>query len=1502
MSDFLDTPETKPDVSQTVEAFQPNNSTPPLQRVSPNELNFGTSAPGNPLIDRPLNLPDVDRPLTSNPNNYPRLYSNPNAASQDARIQRESSTLLDNAYNSSIDAVKRANQIEADRTTRLAQSTEMTRKAIEALKSEQNEGLAAIFFGREKDYSNNREVNLGKGSFGEQGGGISGFLGYVFGTLSGVAASANAELFRGITPDNPNRSYQAGSEFLRASADFGLSGVPEVAKLTSNKQRPGYAMLNFGTALRIGSRLARAYEGLRDLDASPDTRQKRTIIDLLPRSIQSILVASSPQNWGIGLNPFVNDIKLNNKTAQRGFIRNAADVITQGRKFEDSNNPFTVDGMFYDPKRLDDKGNDTYSMAQKAASGLWNSIINPGDGLTDALLLKPLISPIVKKGFGKAISALPFRKRVINETLPSVTKANRALKRVDEVLANARYKLPDNVEGEAVSAIINKAGGVQKARALLPTLDPTSDEYYKLVNALNINEVRRAGKRSFQKGTVFTPEQQARIDRTVRTNVNDVINNPENYLPPKTVNPEAVAETGLAISEVSAAGVTKVTPTEVPVQLPKMSNAELLNATPRQILRSEIPAVDETFDGTVFQQIQNVSRISGVPDRGAISEYLTTGTTKYLNPREKRRVDNAVLEIAKAKVQSAVDTNLDLLKEQTRGDAVVRNMAEKVLQQPTINTAAEVRIRQFITPDPWDNPIAKQSIDLADEVADFINETARKQNLITSQPIDDAARNIDLQRIVPKGKDPKVKEIYDYLTKVTEKYNGEIPAKEISRLFRNTIRDFKASSSGAKAPPSIRLIRKLYDADIPLGSKRDKAWLDKFVSKIIPDFFSDDSVAAVPKVQEIVEQIVTPEITKAVAEAQPNVVSAVANDIASGVIDSRNAGEVIQAINLKLANPEVTIVSVPVKRGAGRPRKVPSTVLINGVSEQELARIDDVIVQVNIADLAQQERAAQAVRQILNIPDDFDVIPSRAKTTFIQLKGNPSVRVLVKENSLEYVVKGNTVVLPNTVANVQQALETVAKNAPNILPLDEITRLAGTLADSVDNLEIKIPTITKVSEAINLGEIKIPGTTRKQFDIAHGSVLRSDGSLVTNVIDVTKGIGNINPKAGKLAVPTKLGLITFDEIAALPKEIKATILDDLQSIRLEVINGLNDLNNKGYKAVGIPKFVDRRLSDKVNLWQTTILPDRAPLITTPLKVEDIRQFQPGSSVGFHGTAVADWQPVRNVGTESINRLGFGTYVSPDFEYGLAASQRFYDTTLDSAIPLSNPKVYDLVAKEAVTFVIAEDSRVQTQAIKEFMQATLPDNFDMGKLFNTPMNINIKQAYDKIIDASITKGVLNEEKARFLLASMDEYLTRLGYDGVQDKLGRQLKILNVDKFDAVLSANITKADTDKLSLLDAAVKNFQVEQVNMYGNKLDWSRAVDDKYELLKQVNSQLDDQIRTASEVRVAQVVTEETVNNSNQFHTSLKNAASNITDDAQYMDDLENLGAKILPDDPCGI
>jgi hypothetical protein len=521
------------------------------------------------------------------------------------------------------------------------------------------------------------------------------------------------------------------------------------------------------------------------------------------------------------------------------------------------------------------------------------------------------------------------------------------------------------------------------------------------------------------------------------------------------------------------------------------------------------------------------------------------------------------------------------------------------------------------------------------------------------------------------------------------------------------------------------------------------------------------------------------------------------------------------------------------------------------------------------------------------------------------LKGRDDVVVNITENELKAVVNGIPVtdtVNPQNIeklANLQLDTNDVPMGMPK--PFEAIDDV---VSDSINQLEIEIPTIVKLQRPSSAGvAVNIPGTKKKIDPLVHASALRSDGLLVVPITEMLDYVGKVPLAAKELGFPTKLGTLTSAEISVLPKQVLADVLTDLQEIQLQVIAGLDDLNNKNYPAVGIPKQPSTDYIEDITKLVMGEPKAPAPLSRLTATPEDVIviDLPKGREIGYHGTAVRDWQPTRNVFSESVNSLGFGTYVSSNADYAASAGNRFYGNDFSGTlVDVGSPSVHTL-ATNAPLKLIDTESKILPTSIKKFMQQYITANeIDVASLFKATKSFTVREAYNKIINFATVDGNLDEYTARSLLHLMDTYLVKQGFQGIVDTANESLKVISTDLISSKVISQVPFNPLDKHRLLEQSFNSLKTASRGMFDNTLDFSRAIDDKFEVLKQANSILDDQIEKAFKVRNAIADSTELTDDVFYGARAGDDSDSILMKDTQYQDDLKEVGGMIDPEDLC--
>jgi hypothetical protein len=573
---------------------------------------------------------------------------------------------------------------------------------------------------------------------------------------------------------------------------------------------------------------------------------------------------------------------------------------------------------------------------------------------------------------------------------------------------------------------------------------------------------------------------------------------------------------------------------------------------------------------------------------------------------------------------------------------------------------------------------------------------------------------------------------------------------------------------------------------------------------------------------------------------------------------------------------------------------VPSTALIGKADV-------DATLNVTLPELAKLEQKTEAIRNALQLTPEINVIPTGDNFT-LNIRGREDLTVELSGDGLSTVIDGVPITDTVSTENVSKLFELQINNtAPSYSEAKPLALVDNTVADNVSQLEIEVPQVVKLTDPIVAPKrVAIPVDGRPIQKIEHGTVLRSDGNSLTMVTSVLDDLGSIAVPSTQLGFPTKVGTLTSREISALPKAVLADLLPDLQKIQLQVIDGLDVLDNANYPSVGIVREGDTEYIDDVFKILSTPPANPIPLPKLANKLGDVIVIdRKAGKVGFHGTSVRNWQPIRDVATESINSLGFGTYLTSDANYAKSAANRFYGNDFSNTrIDLGKPSVH-LVDAEAPIKLIDAGSKILPNSVKKYMQQYITD-LDLNALFKANNATSVKDIYSKIINFSVVDGVIDPVTSRSLLALMDNYLVEHGFKGIRDTVNNTIKLMNTEGLTTRLAYQLPFNPLDKHELLESSFNSLKISSRQTFDNALDFSRAVDDKYEVLKQANAVLDDQIRKATQIRVAIANGTDLTDDVYYGARASESGVNSSLADAEFMDDIENLGSKIDIDNPC--
>jgi hypothetical protein len=573
---------------------------------------------------------------------------------------------------------------------------------------------------------------------------------------------------------------------------------------------------------------------------------------------------------------------------------------------------------------------------------------------------------------------------------------------------------------------------------------------------------------------------------------------------------------------------------------------------------------------------------------------------------------------------------------------------------------------------------------------------------------------------------------------------------------------------------------------------------------------------------------------------------------------------------------------------------IPSTTLI-GKADVEAT------LNVSVTELAKVEQKTEAIKVALQLTPELDVIPN-GDVFNITIRGREDVVIELGGNKLSTTIDGVTVNDSITTENVNKLLELNLNAKPQSAEEPRVLQLiSNAIADSVDNLEIEVPAVVKITDPVRSPKkLPIPGDERAIRKIEYGVVQRSDSNNLTLITGMLEELGVVPVKVNQLGFSTKVGVLTSREISALPKAVLADLLPDLQAIQLQIIDGLDTLNNANFPAVAIVREGSTDYMDDVAKILSTVPESPVPLpklASTDVNVIVVSR-KPGK-LGFHGTAVRNWEPVRNVVTESINSLGFGTYVTTDSNYAKSAANRFYGNDFSSTrVDLGKPSVH-LLENTAPLRLIDAESTILPASVKKYMKQFSP-GVDLDAIFKANNSTSVKRLYSKIIDASVDNGVIDPVTSRSLLALMDNYLVEHGFQGIRDTANGTIKLMDTNNLTTRLAYQVPFNPLDKHELLDTSFNSLKVSSRQTFDNVLDFSRAVDDKFEVLKQANAVLDDQIKKATQVRVAIANGTDLIDDTFYGAKASESAVNSSLADAEFMDDIQNLGARIDPTDLC--
>ncbi len=549
--------------------------------------------------------------------------------------------------------------------------------------------------------------------------------------------------------------------------------------------------------------------------------------------------------------------------------------------------------------------------------------------------------------------------------------------------------------------------------------------------------------------------------------------------------------------------------------------------------------------------------------------------------------------------------------------------------------------------------------------------------------------------------------------------------------------------------------------------------------------------------------------------------------------------------------------------------------------------------------LSDLERQLEALSRDLQLPIDYYLVPNKQAVEIMNDAGEVVGRVidgkLIPTTVTDVTGSLNLSSLkqlpPATEVNVAGLLKQANDLNPELAAKPVKLNTTAKLGDNF-KMDIMVPEVEKLVPAKRLdnGTAKIPGDRLKrslQTDIPSVAI-RSDGSLVVSANSLTEDVLDALPfnTGTQIGVPTKLGLLTLDELNAIPHRLLATIVDDVTEVKNQVLLAIGNLGDKElFDALPFKSSVDYNDVDKMLDIDSQLLPEVISNLSP-------KQIKAGTTLGMHGTSVEDWIPIRNPYSESLGDLGFGTYVTDSVDEARVYAAKVADETLSSdVIPGRFNNIHKLTVREPLNVVDASKTIGSSGIVKWFNDLGL-DASSLPRKFTTGKAHSIQQWYKELYSMTVSESDL-----RLFVNALDEYLLRNGVDAVRSKALGFTKIMNTDKVTAGLVESTMDAIDDSSSFFNNLVNSYSLSVKTAYQNPVAFSRAVNNKLDVLRGIYNRLEETTKGGFEYLYSKV----TATSDDVAAVSIK---ADIDDVAKYTDEvadeLDELGATRGLRNPC--
>ena len=514
----------------------------------------------------------------------------------------------------------------------------------------------------------------------------------------------------------------------------------------------------------------------------------------------------------------------------------------------------------------------------------------------------------------------------------------------------------------------------------------------------------------------------------------------------------------------------------------------------------------------------------------------------------------------------------------------------------------------------------------------------------------------------------------------------------------------------------------------------------------------------------------------------------------------------------------------------GAVRQAPFKLL--GAGEEPLTRL-----ALPASKLSDLERQLDTLSRSISLPISHYLVPDVNAVAIVNSASETLGRIIdgklvpAAMTDVADLTLGELRLLPSaTSETVANLIDASVDGLPKSVTIDTTAKLADNY-----QIDIMVPEVEKMlnPQKLDVGTARIPGDRLKRSMGTQipAMAVRSDGSLVVSVSSLASDTLDALPfnTGVELGVPTKLGLLTTKELNALPRRILSTIVDNLSEAKANILLTLQTLGDKElYDFLPFKSSVSYDAVGKMLDIDSTLIPDVVELKP--------RVVKPGAVLGMHGTSVDEWVPTRNPYTESIGDLGFGTYLTDSLDEARAYAAKVADETLSSEVYPSNfSNVHRVTSTAPLNVVDATKTFGSAPLLTWFQDALGLDVSQLPRKFTTGKAHSIGQWYKEILSAG-----MSEDNMRQYLNGMDEFLKRNGIDAVRSKALGFTKVLNVEKVTSDIIESTMDAIGDKDSLVGNLVNNYALATKTAYNNPIAFSRAINAKLDVLRNVYETLD--------------------------------------------------------------